>query len=108
MPSWRAGVAAILAGANVHLLSYVYPPLTEGLALCQIVSLALVVPLFLRRPRVWTLWVIAALTLALFMTRPEWIYLPLPLFVYLLFIAWRRAALRRRLPHAPSALLALY
>ena len=108
MPSWRAGVAAMLAGTNVHLLSYVYPPLTEGLALCQIVSLALVVTLFLRRPRVWTLWVIAALTLALFMTRPEWIYLPVPLFAYLLFIAWRRGALRRLLPHALVAVLALY
>jgi hypothetical protein len=46
--------------------------------------------------------------LLLFLTRPEWIYLPIPLFAYLLLIAARKGHLRRLLLHTLAALILLY
>jgi hypothetical protein len=51
---------------------------------------------------------VATLTLALFLTRAEWIYLPVPLFAYLLLVAAHRGTARRLLPHALLALILLY
>lgn len=41
-------------------------------------------------------------------TRPEWIYLPVPLFAYLLLMAARKAAARRLLPHIFASVVLLY
>jgi hypothetical protein len=95
-------------GASTHLLSFVKPILSEGLALFLVTTLALAVALYLRSQRSAALWVAAGCLAALFLTRPEWIYLPVPLFAYLLVIAWRRGRLRALLPHALAACLALY
>lgn len=107
----RAWVAALIVAPvaiNTHLLSYVRPILSEGLALFLLASLALALVVFLRWPGPPTLWGVAVALLALFLTRPEWIYLPLPLFAVLLLLAWRRGQLRRLLPTGIVALAVLY
>src|SRR5262249_5831684 len=74
----RAWVAALIVAAlavTTHLLSYVRPLLSEGLALFLVASLALALVLALRWPGRRTLWGVALALLALLLTRPEWIYL---------------------------------
>src|SRR5205823_7296367 len=54
------------------------------------------------------LWLMTVITLVLFLTRPEWIYLPLPLFGYLLLLAARYGGVRRVLSHVLLSLILLY
>ncbi len=107
----RAWVAALIVAPiaiNIHLLSYVRPLLSEGLALFLLATLALALVVFLRWPGPPALCGVTVALLALFLTRPEWIYLPIPLFACLLTLAWRRGLLRRLLPTAALALGVLY
>jgi|GEM_PF-474416 len=106
--AWIALGVGLLLGTNLYVLSDVKTILSEALGLWLLASLALLVVLFLQRWQTRYLWLVALCTLLLFMTRPEWIYLPVPLFVYLLFIAWRHGRLRRFLPHSLAALVLLY
>lgn len=106
----RAPIAffvALFLGANPIVLSYMKSLLSEGLALFLTVNLAVAVALWLRRGTALRLWLVAGWTLALFMTRPEWIYVPVPLFALLLLVAGRRGTLRRFLPHAIGAAVVL-
>ena len=107
----RAWVAALIVAPiaiNTHLLSYVRPLLSEGLTLFLLASLALALVVFLRWPGARAFWGVTLALLALFLTRPEWIYLPIPLFACLLTLAWRRGVLRRLLPTVALALVVLY
>lgn len=101
-------VVTLPVAVSTHLLSFVKPILSEGLALFLVTSLALAIALCLRSLRSVGVWAVAGCLLALFLTRPEWIYLPVPLFAYVLVIAWRRGQLRKLLPHALIACLGLY
>ncbi|MBF6591976.1 MAG: hypothetical protein IVW57_15815 [Ktedonobacterales bacterium] len=109
---WRhtrlAALIAVLTGTNVYLLEFVKPILSDGLALWLLTTLALAIIAFVERPRVTVFWVVAALTLALFMTRAEWYLLPVPLFAYLVLVAHRQGVARRVVPHALAALVLLY
>lgn len=105
---WVAFLIGALAGMDVSQLSFIKPILTESLALFEVMSLVLAVVFFIRRARALTLWIVIVLTLVLFMTRPEWIYLPVPLLAYLMLIAWRRGRLRSLLPHTLAGLVLLY
>jgi len=82
--AWMALLVCLLVGTNLALLSYVKPIMSEALALWLLISLALAIVIFLRTLRIPLLWVVALSTLLLFMTRPEWIYLPILLSVCLL------------------------
>lgn len=107
----RAWVAALIVAPialNTHLLSYMRPVLSEGLALFLVATLALTLVVALRWPGPRALWGVTLALLALFLTRPEWMYLPLPLFACLLILAARRGLLRRLLPTALLALGLLY
>lgn len=106
--AWIAFLIGLLVGTNLTLLSYVKPIMSEALALWLLVSLALAVVYFLHTLQVRILWLVTLCTLLLFMTRPEWIYLPVPLFGYLLLVAASRGAFRRLLPHALLSLVVLY
>lgn len=106
--AWVAAVIVAPIAINTHLLSYVRPILSEGLALFLLASLALALVLALRWPGPLALWGVTLALLALFLTRPEWIYLPVPLFAVLLLLAWRRGQLRRLLPTAVLTLGVLY
>ncbi len=106
--AWLAAAVAALSGANIHIISYVKPILSEALTLFFTTTVALAVILCIRRMSVRRVWVVALCLLLLFMTRPEWIYLPIPLFGYLLLLAWRRGLLRTVAPQAALAAVALY
>lgn len=106
--AWIAFIVGLLMCTNTYLLGFVTTIQTEGFAVWLVVSLALAVVGFLQSLRARDLWVVAVLTGALFLTRPEWIYLPIPLFGYLLSIAARRGRRRELWRHAAGAVLALY
>lgn len=106
--AWIALVVGLLVGTNAFLLSFAKPMLSEGMGLWLVASLALLVVLLVQRWQLRYLWLVALCAFVLFMTRPEWAYLPIPLFAYLLFLAWRRGKLRRFLPHGLVALVLLY
>ncbi len=105
---WVALLIGLLVGANILLLSYVEPIMSEGLALWLLVSLALAAALFVYKLQARYLWLVTGLTLALLFTRVEWIYMPVPLFVYLLLVAARRGVGRRMLVHVLGSVLLLY
>jgi hypothetical protein len=105
--AWVAFAVGVLMATNTLLLAYAKALVVESLALWLVTTLALAVVLFLRRMQVRWLWCVALLTLATLMTRPEWAYVSVPLFAYLLLVAWRRGKLRRILPHALLAVLLL-
>lgn len=106
--AWIAFVIGLIMTSNVWLLTWIKPVIVEGFALWVTVTLALAVLLFLRRPSARLLWIVAAVTLLLFMTRPEWVYAPVPLFAYLLIVAWRKGHFRTLVKHAALAVVALY
>jgi len=101
-------MVGLIIGTNIDLLSFIKPDTAEGLSLWIVASLALAVTIFIRSPRASLLWVVALFVLLAFMTRPEWIYIPIPLFAYLLALAAQSGKLLRLLPHALLATLALY
>ncbi len=106
--AWLAGIIGLLVGSNTYLLSFVKPIIVEGFALWLTVSLALASVLFVQRLQRRYLWLAAVLTLLLFMTRPEWVYLPIPLMAFLLLVAARHGLFRRMVPHALGAVFVLY
>ena len=97
-----------LVGTNLVLLSYVKPIMSEGLALWLLTLLTLAVVYFISTRRVRAFWIAAACFLPLIFTRPEWVYLPVPLFAYLLLVAVRRSVDRRIFRHALVALALIY
>ncbi len=107
--AWIAFLVGLLVGTNISLLTFVKPILSETLSLWLAVSLALAAVLFVHTSRVRHLWIAAAFAIALFMTRAEWIYLPLPLFAYLILAAVRHgSATRRLLFHALASVALIY
>jgi hypothetical protein len=106
--AWAACAIGLAVGGNLILLGFATPILPDGLSLWLVVTLALAVIVFLYRMTVLNLWLVAGCLLALMLTRAEWIYAPILLFVFLLAAAWRRGALRRVLPDAVAALIVLY
>lgn len=97
--TWIAFLIGLLVGTNLVLLSYSKPIMSEGLALWQLTTLALALTYFIRTMSVHAFWLVALCIPLLFFTRPEWIYLPLPLFAYLLLVAKHRGVLRTLLRH---------
>lgn len=106
--AWIAFLIALLVGTNISLLSFVKPIMSEPLALWLLTSLALAVAIFITTLHIRALWLVTICTLLLFLIRPEWIYLPVLLFAYLLLIAIWRGVARRLLPHIVLSVLLLY
>ena len=106
--AWVALLIALLFGVNIPLLSYTKPIMSEALALWLFLSLVLAIMLFLSKPCVGALWLVTLCAFLLIFTRPEWIYLPVPLFAYLLLMAVRKSAARRLLLHMIASLAFLY
>src|SRR5438105_2170261 len=73
--AWVAFFIGLLVGANIPVLSYVKPIMSEALALWLLVSLTLTVIIFVSTLRVRTLWLVTAWTFLLFLTRPAWVCL---------------------------------
>jgi hypothetical protein len=106
--TWMAFLIGLIVGTNVILLSYIKPIMTEGLSLWLVTSLALAVVYFIRTLRIRAFWLIVVCVVPVLFTRPEWVYLPVLLFAYLLLVAWRRGSARRVVFNALPALFCIY
>ncbi len=106
--AWVAFCVGLMVGANTYLMAFAKAIVVESFALWLVASLTLAAVLFVHTLRAREFWLVALFALAAFMTRPEWVYVPIPLFAYLLFVAARRARFRCLLPHALLALVVLY
>ena len=104
--AWIALFIGLLIGTNLVILSYVKPIMSEGLAMWELTTLALAIVYFIRTTRRFR-YVVLCLLLLMF-TRPEWMYLPLPLFAYLLLIARHKGYVRPLLKKAAIASAFLY
>jgi hypothetical protein len=63
---------------------------------------------FIRTLHIHAFWLMVVCFVPLLFTRPEWLYLPVPLLAYLLLVAWRRGSARRVLFNALPALVCIY
>ncbi len=106
--AWLSLLVGLMVGCNTYLLAFVKPVTVEGISLWLVTTLAFVSVIFVQTLKLRHFWLVAILTLATFMTRPEWMYVPVPLFAYLLFVAARRGWFRRLFPHALIAIALLY
>jgi len=106
---WIASTVALIASVNTDQLSYAQGVIVEGFALWTVVTLALTFVLFFTKPGTRALWLVAGALLLALMTRPEWLYVPVPLFAFMLIsvrrldVMWRRMAL-----HACVAVFVIY
>ena len=106
--TWMAFLIGLMVGTNVIFLSSIKPMMTEGLALWLVTSLALAMVYFIRTLHIHAFWLMVVCFVPLLFTRPEWLYLPVPLLAYLLLVAWRRGSARRVLFNALPALVCIY
>lgn len=106
--TWIALLIGLLVGLNIPLLSYMKPVMSEPLALWLLVSLALACVFFLSTLQARRLWLVTACMVLLVFTRPEWVFLPVPLFAYLLLVAVWRGKARGLILHALASILLLY
>ena len=106
---WIASTVALIASVNTDQLSYAQGVIVEGFALWTVVTLALAIVLFFTRPGARALWLVAGALLLALMTRPEWLYVAVPLFAFIVIsarrldVAWRLMAL-----HACAAVAVIY
>ena len=105
--TWLAFLVGLLVGTNIILLSYIKPIMSEGLAAFLFTTLALAVVHFVRTKRVWTLWFTTLSLLLLIFTRPEWMYLPMLLFPYLILVVIRWGGRRQLVQYSIHAVLSL-
>jgi len=106
--SWVAAIVGLMLGVNTFIFNYVKIVIAEGFTLWVLVTFVLCMLLWFKEPSVQKFWIMIGVYFLLFITRPDWEYLIIPLLAYLLFIMARRQQLRRFLPHAIAASLALY
>ncbi len=89
--AWLAFLTALPVGTNIVILSYIKPIMSEGLAMFLLTTFVLAILCVMRTARAKHFWLAVICFLLLLFTRPEWEYLPIPLFAYLLLMgAWRR------------------
>jgi hypothetical protein len=88
--TWMAFLIGLIVGTNVILISYVKPMMSEGLALWLLTTLALALVYYVRTLRLHAFWLVVVCLVLLVFTRPEWLYLPVPLFAFVLLVAVRR------------------
>lgn len=109
---WRdirlATLVGLLFSANVYFYSFFRAILSDGTGAALVVGLALAMVYFLERPDAGRFWLVAALSVAVLMTRPEWALAPLVAFPYLALASWRSGAGRALLAHMGLALALIY
>lgn len=92
--AWLAFLIGLLVGTNLIILSYVKPIMSESLALWLLTNVALCVVYFIRTRSQRAFALITVGLLPLILTRPEWVYLPIPLFAYLWLVSRQQGNLR--------------
>ena len=83
---WLAFLISLFVSTNLILLSYSKPIMTEGLSLWLLTTLVLCANYFAKTLQVSMLWLLAICMLLLCFTRPEWLFFPIFLYVYLFFL----------------------
>src|SRR5437588_3169277 len=106
--AWIAFIIGLLIGTNVILISYTQPIMPEGMALWELATLTLTLLWLIRSMRVCAFWCMVACLILLFLTRPEWVYLPVPLIIYLLLVVRHRGVFRHWLRRSLVALALIY
>jgi hypothetical protein len=81
--------------------------MTEGISAFLLTSLALATLYYIRTLRLRALLSVTTCLLLLIFTRPEWLYVPIPLYAYLLLVTLRRGSRRHLRVYGISALLSL-
>jgi hypothetical protein len=105
---WVATAVALIASVNTFQFSYAKAIIVEGFSMWTVVTLALTIVLFFRRPGARALWLVAAVLLLALMTRTEWMYVAVPLFAVLV-ISTRSLGIARRLAlHSVAAIAIFY
>lgn len=105
---WLALLLSLLVGSNLILLSYSKPIMTEGLSLWLLTTILLLAIYFLKTKSMRVFWLVTACLLLLLFTRPEWVFLPILLYAYLLIAAVRQGLGRRFLPRVLLTLAFIY
>ncbi|GHO88703.1 glycosyltransferase family 39 protein [Dictyobacter formicarum] len=106
--AWLAFVLSLLLATNVILISYSKLLMTEGISLWLLITISLLAVRILQGGN-WRLLKWLALCLALlFFTRPEWAAFPILIYVYLLWMRYRRGQLRPLLVRLGLSLALLY
>ena len=105
---WIATAVAVVASVNTYQFSYAKGIISEGFSMWTVVTLALTLVLFLRKPSVRGLWLVAAALLLALMTRTEWVYVAVPLFAFLVISARGLGIGRRLALHALAAVAVFY
>jgi hypothetical protein len=105
---WIATAVALVASINTYQFSYAKGIIVEGFAMWTVVTLALAIVLFLRKPSVRLLWLVAGALMLALMTRTEWMYVAIPLFAFLLISTWGLGLGRRLAFHALVAAVVFY
>ncbi|TMC92923.1 MAG: hypothetical protein E6J11_18270 [Chloroflexi bacterium] len=88
--TWMAFLIGLIVGTNVILISYVKPIMSEGMALWLLTTLTLALVYYVHTLRLHAFWLVVVCLVLLVFTRPEWLYLPVPLFAFVLLVAVRR------------------
>jgi hypothetical protein len=105
---WVATAVALIASVNTFQFSFAKGILVEGFSMWTVVTLALTIVLFFRKPSARAFWLVAGVLLFALMTRTEWMYVAVPLFA-LLVISTRSLGMARRLGlHAVGAIAIFY
>ena len=105
---WIATALALITSVNTYQFSYAKGIIVEGFAMWTVVTLALTIVLFFRKPSARLLWLVAGALMLALMTRTEWMYVVVPLFGFLL-LSTRGLGIGRRLAvHALVAVAVFY
>lgn len=105
--AWAAFLIGLMVGTNLILLSYAKPIMTEGFAAFLLTSLALTTLYYIRTLSLGALLSVTACLLLLLFTRPEWLFVPIPLYAYLLLVTLRCGNRRYLRVYGISVLLSL-
>ena len=106
---WMAFLAAAVLAGDLLMAGYVRVEMSETLAVAFTQALVLLTLRYMLDFRPLYLWLAAAVTVALTLTRPEWALVMALLGPYLLLIARRRGNLDRRvLLHGIAAIAAVF
>jgi hypothetical protein len=94
---WLAFIPGLLIGTDLLSAGFARVAMSESTAVFLTTALAATAVSYLRKPRARRLWLMTALMIVLFLTRPEWAGLMLLLVPYALIVLARRGLLNRRL-----------
>lgn len=94
---WMAFVVGLVLAGDLLIAGYVRVVMSETLAVFLTLAFVLATLRFMRDFKAVYAWLMAGLVVGLTLTRPEFAFVLVPVVPYLLYVAWRRGVLRRRM-----------